>query len=75
MLCDLASVGRFVLMHFFQRERDVLQRRQMREKIKGLKNGAYRPAVFHQFPFPVNDLAIVQVKRTTIWFFQTGDDA
>src|ERR1700723_3204108 len=47
----------------------------MREEIKGLKNGADRPPVFHQFPFPVNDFAIVQVKRATVWFFQACDDA
>src|SRR6202035_5132049 len=72
---SLMSIRRFVLMHFLQRQRDVLKRCQMREEIKGLKNGADRPPVFHQFPFPENDLTIVQVKRATVWLFQACDDA
>ena len=72
---DLPGFDRRVVMHFLQRQGDILPRSQVREKIECLKNGANGSPVRHQRLFIENNFPIIQGKRPFIRVLQSRDDA
>ena len=64
-----------MVVNFFQRQRDVLQRGKMRKQIKRLENRSDGAPVFHQkILFEQNSLAI-DFQVASVGKFQTSDDS
>lgn len=61
-------------VHFFERQRDVLERRQMRKQIEGLKHRADCPAMAEQKILLEDDAFAVDPDRAGVGKSEAADD-
>src|SRR5215471_8034099 len=73
--CQLARFRRDVMVHFFERQRNVLQSGQMRKEVVSLEDRADRSPMLHQFLLAINDLLLIKKYSPFVGLFKTCDDA